>query len=216
MPLDITYEDFMTPGQVLLLKEDCRKKAQTLSVTDGRTHPVRNWAIIHVALDTGLRVSEICNLRIRDLLLDREYASLIVRNGKGNNKRGVKIGTALRQHLIEFLAWKKENGESTARSAPLFVSARTYPLQRGGQAGRHLTRSAVYRIFKGCAAEADLPDRFSIHSCRHTYASLLYRASEYNIRLVQKQLGHRSIQTTQIYADVLNEDAVLAVDKLPQ
>lgn len=216
MPLDITHEDFMTPDQVLALKESCREKAQVLSIVDGRTHPVRNWAIIHVALDAGLRVSEICNLRIRDLLLERENASLIVRNGKGNNKRGVKIGTALRQHLIEFLAWKKETGELTARTAHLFVSSRARSSRTGGQTDLPLTRSAVYRIFKGCAAEIGLPERFSIHSCRHTYASLLYRASQYNIRLVQKQLGHRSIQTTQIYADVLNEDAVLAVDKLPQ
>jgi site-specific recombinase XerD len=45
---------------------------------------------------------------------------------------------------------------------------------------------------------------------------MLYRASNYNLRLVQKQLGHRSIQTTQIYADVLDEDAVAAVENLPQ
>ena len=45
---------------------------------------------------------------------------------------------------------------------------------------------------------------------------MLYRASNYNLRLVQKQLGHRSIQTTQIYADILSEDAVVAVERLPQ
>ncbi len=206
MPLEITHEDFMTPEQVLALKEYCRKNAQDPAL-DGRKNPVRDWAILHVALDTGLRVSEICSLRIRDCMLDHGNASLIVRHGKGNRKRGVKIGSALRQHLLEFLAWKEKNGESTAGRAPLFVSSRT---------GGPLTRSAVYRIFKAVAEEIGLPKRFSIHSCRHTYASLLYRASDYNIRLVQKQLGHRSIQTTQIYADVLNEDAMIAVDRLPQ
>ena len=74
----------------------------------------------------------------------------------------------------------------------------------------------VYRIFRKHADAVGIPKRFSIHSCRHTYASLLYRASDFNLRLVQKQLGHRSIQTTQIYADVLNEDAVIAVERLPQ
>jgi site-specific recombinase XerD len=44
----------------------------------------------------------------------------------------------------------------------------------------------------------------------------LYKASKYNIRLVQKQLGHSSIQTTQIYADVLSDDAAVAVENLPQ
>jgi integrase/recombinase XerD len=129
-----------------------------------------------------------------------------VRNGKGDKKRGVRIGSPLREHIGRFIAWKDEKGESTGPRAPLFVSARGGPL----------TRTAVYRIFRRLADEVGIPRRFSIHSCRHTYASMLYRASNYNLRLVQKQLGHRSIQTTQIYADVLSEDAVVAVENLPQ
>ncbi len=205
MPLEITHEDFLTPQQVHALKADCRRRAESPG-PDGRTNPVRDWAILHVALDAGLRVSEICDLRIRDVILDRENASLIVRDGKGHKKRGVKMGKDLRDHLAEFLAWKGRGGESTSAREPLFVSSRGGPL----------TRTAVYRIFKEVAQAIGLPARFSIHSCRHTYASLLYRASEFNIRLVQKQLGHRSVQTTQIYADVLSEDAAIAVNKLPQ
>jgi len=222
MALEITQEDFMSPEQVLALKEHCRKMAR-LADADARRNPIRDWAILHVALDAGLRVSEICDLRIRDVILDNGSASLIVRNGKGNKKRGVKIGKALRNHLEEFIMWKERSGESTAvrefimwkeRSgestavrAPLFVSSRS---------GQALTRTAIYRIFKANASHVGIPTRFSIHSCRHTYASLLYRASKYNIRLVQKQLGHSSIQTTQIYADVLSSDAAIAVDNLPQ
>lgn len=206
VPLEITHEDFLTLEQVHALKTHCRECAAAPEA-DGRKNPVRNWAILHVALDTGLRASEICNLRVRDLILDRENASLIVQDGKGHKKRGVKMGKALREHLAEFLAWKEQVGESMTGHASLFVSSRN---------GGPLTRSAVYRIFKLNAEAISLPARFSIHSCRHTYASLLYRASEYNIRLVQKQLGHRSIQTTQIYADVLSEDAAIAVNRLPQ
>jgi integrase len=49
-----------------------------------------------------------------------------------------------------------------------------------------------------------------------TYVSMLCRASHFSIRLVRKQLGHRSTQTTRVYADVLSEDAALAVENLPQ
>lgn len=206
MALEITQEDFMSPDQVLALKDHCREMAKRAQ-EDGRRNPVRDWAILHVALDSGLRVSEICDLRVRDVILDNGSASLIVRNGKGSKKRGVKIGRALRDHLEEFIAWKDKNNESTSARAPLFVSSRT---------GKALTRTAIYRIFKANAHQVGIPQRFSIHSCRHTYASLLYRASKYNIRLVQKQLGHSSIQTTQIYADVLSNDAAVAVDNLPQ
>ena len=205
MALELTQEDFLTPAQVKLLKDHCRARAAA-GVHDRRRHPVRDWAILHVALDAGLRVSEICALRVGDVILDSDHASIIVRDGKGHKKRGVRIGSALRDHLAEFIAWKAEHGESISNRAPLFVSLRGGPL----------TRSAVFRIFKTNARAVGIPSRFSIHSCRHTYASLLYRASNYNIRLVQKQLGHSSIQTTQIYADVLSEDAAIAVDRLPQ
>jgi len=205
MPLEVTHEDFLTPDQVAALKSYCRERAEAGSV-DKRENPVRDWAILHLALDSGLRVSEICSLVIRDLVLDRGHASVIVRHGKGDKKRGVRIGMALRDHLESFLEWKRGRGESTTSTAPLFVSLRGGPL----------TRTAVYRIFRNCADSVGIPARFSIHSCRHTYASMLYRASSFNLRLVQKQLGHRSIQTTQIYADILSEDAVVAVENLPQ
>ncbi len=205
MPLDITHEDFLTPNQVLALKSYCRDRAEQ-ALAANRKRPVRDWAILHVALDSGLRVSEICDLQIRDVILDRDHASLIVRDGKGGKKRGVRMGSALMQHLAEYIDWKAAMGEAVSGRAPLFVSSRQGPL----------TRTAVYRIFRKHADAVDIPKRFSIHSCRHTYASLLYRASDFNLRLVQKQLGHRSIQTTQIYADVLNEDAIVAVENLPQ
>jgi len=205
MPLEITHEDFLTPTQALSLKSYCRSCADEAQ-RQGKKRPIRDWGILHVALDAGLRVSEICDLQIRDAILDRGHSALIVRDGKGGKKRGVRMGSALRQHLADFIEWKESIGESVSGRAPLFVSSRKGPL----------TRTAVYRIFRKHADAVEIPKRFSIHSCRHTYASLLYRASDFNLRLVQKQLGHRSIQTTQIYADVLNEDAVLAVDNLPQ
>jgi len=202
MSLEITREDFLTLEQVTKLKNHCRDRAAT-----GQRNGIRDWAILHLALDTGLRVSEICSLKMRDIILEQEHASLIVRDGKGHKKRGVNVGDALHQHLLGFIDWKKKAGQSIGPSASLFISSR----------GAHaLTRTAIYRIFKANACVLGFPSRFSIHSCRHTYASLLYRASKYNIRLVQKQLGHRSIQTTQVYADVLSEDAVIAVNKLPQ
>lgn len=202
MSLEITQEDFLTIEQVTKLKNHCRDRAAS-----GERNGIRDWAILHLALDTGLRVSEICSLKIRDIILEQEHASLIVRDGKGHKKRGVNVGDPLREHLLGFIDWKKKAAQSIGPSASLFISS------RGGHA---LTRTAIYRVFKTNARILGLPSRFSIHSCRHTYASLLYRASKYNIRLVQKQLGHRSIQTTQVYADVLSEDAVIAVNKLPQ
>ena len=81
MPLEVTHEDFLSPEQVRALKEHCRRRAEG-GEGDRRERPVRDWAIIHVALDAGLRVSEICALQIRDVILDQGHSSLIVRHGK--------------------------------------------------------------------------------------------------------------------------------------
>lgn len=205
MPLQLTREDFMTPEEVRRLKGVLRRAAAE-ALKKGKKGPVRDWAILHVALDAGLRVSEIISLRVGDLILDPGHSAIIVRHGKGGKKRGVDIGQALREHLLEYLEWKRAVGESTAPEALLFLSPR----------GGGLTRQAVYHMFKRYARLAGLPDRFTIHSCRHTYASMLYKASRYNLRLVQKQLGHASIRTTQVYADVLSQDALEAVNGLPQ
>ncbi|MBC7318890.1 tyrosine-type recombinase/integrase [Candidatus Bipolaricaulota bacterium] len=205
MPLQLTLEDFMTPEQVHRLKTVARKAAEE-ALRRGKKAPVRDWAILHVALDAGLRVSEIVNLKVGDLLLEPGQAAIIVRRGKGGKIRSVHIGEALRRHLLEFLEWKKLVGEPVSEDSYLFLSPRGGPL----------TRQAVWLMFKRYAKKAGLPNRFTIHTCRHTYASLLYRASKYNLRLVQMQLGHASIRTTQVYADVLAHDALEAVNGLPQ
>ena len=205
MPLQLTLEDFMTPEQVHRLKAVARKAAEE-ALKRGHKGPVRDWAILHVALDAGLRVSELAHLRVGDLLLEPGHGAIIVRRGKGGKERSVHIGEPLRRHLQEFLEWKKLVGEPVSPEAYLFLSPRGGPL----------TRQALWLMFKRYAKKAGLPERFTIHTCRHTYASLLYRASRYNLRLVQKQLGHASIRTTQVYADVLAQDALEAVNGLPQ
>jgi len=59
-----------------------------------------------------------------------------------------------------------------------------------------------------------LPEHYSIHCCRHTYACELYRASGYNLRLVQKQLGHSNSRITEVYADIFHPDTEKSLEKL--
>ncbi len=215
MPLELTQEDFLAPDQVRRLKAHARREAEAAR-RNGQKGSVRDWAILHVALDAGLRVSEIVALRVGDLLLDQGHSAIIVRHGKGGKERGVDIGHALRDHLREYIEWKATVGEPIGPDDLLFRSPRS-SVNRSTDAPAHrLSRQAVYLMFKRQARAADLPSRFTIHSCRHTYASMLYRASKFNLRLVQKQLGHASIRTTQVYADVLSADALEAVNGLPQ
>ncbi|MFI5341449.1 MAG: tyrosine-type recombinase/integrase [Candidatus Methylomirabilales bacterium] len=72
----------------------------------------------------------------------------------------------------------------------------------------------VWRVVKGRMAAVDLDPRYATHTCRHTYATHLYRASGADLKIVQEQLGHASIKTTTIYAKVTKEDKARAADTL--
>ncbi len=77
-----------------------------------------------------------------------------------------------------------------------------------------MTRFGIGTVFKTIAKAAGIDSHHSIHSCRHTYATNLYKASGYNLRMVQKQLGHSSITTTSVYSDVINKDLDQALENM--
>ena len=77
-----------------------------------------------------------------------------------------------------------------------------------------MTRTGIQQVFKKWAKKAGIPAHYSIHPLRHTYATNLYKASGYNLRLVQRQLGHSSPTVTQVYADVMDTDVEEALRNL--
>jgi len=195
---------FLSTREVERLLRAARTRAEQSGGSAGR-RAVRDYLIVHLALSTGLRVSEVANLRCGDIFIEDGMSSLIVRRGKGGKPRSVAFNGALKEHLVEYLRWKTTVGEPVADDAPLLVSSGT---------GSFMTTRAIQKAFKRCAALARLSPHYSMHSCRHTYACHLYKASGWNLRLVQKQLGHASIATTQVYADVMQPDARRALERL--
>ena len=167
---------------------------------------VRDYLIIHLALATGLRVMEIAALTCGDVFLG-DGCSVLVKKGKGGKRRLVFFNTAFREHGKEYLSWKERIGESTEPDAPLLLSSNT---------GGHLTTRAIQKAFKRCASEARLPSTYAIHCLRHTHACALLKASKWNLRLVQKQLGHARISTTEVYADVMAPDIKKALERMYQ
>lgn len=178
-------------------KEDAEKKGNKVAV--------RDYFIINLALLTGLRVDEMANLKCGDVCIEDGMSSLIVRNGKCGKTRVVKFNGDLRGHFVEYFRWKEMVGEGIEPENPVLTS---------DIINAHFTTRALQKAFKRCAKKAGLNGDYSIHSLRHTYACELYKASGYNLRLVQKQLGHSSIQTTQVYADVIGPDMNNALRKL--
>lgn len=200
----------LEPGKFLTSKEagellsDAKHQAK-LAHARSKKVAVRDYFIIHLALATGLRVMEIAALKCGDVHLSNTICSLLVRRGKGSKKRQVLFTGALKKHCKEYLKWKQLIGESLEPEEPLIVSSNT---------GGHLTTRAIQKVFKRCAEKARLRASYSIHCCRHSYACFLLKASNWNLRLVQKQLGHSKITTTQVYADVMLPEIKKALDKL--
>ena len=132
----------------------------------------RNRLIVRLIYATGVRVSELCAINVEDI--DFEEQTIRVK-GKGDKIRTVFVDEETLEDIDEFIGNKIEG--------PLFV----------GQQGNHISPRTVQHIFKENA-----PDGITPHKIRHSYASELYRRSK-NLRVVQENLGHSSIKTTEIY-----------------
>lgn len=162
------------------------------------------WFLVELAFESGLRVFEIVGLVCGDLVVSVDRCGVMVRRGKCGRSRFVRVRKMFAQECREFLVWKSSIGESVLTDEPVFHSVIS---------GGHLTVRALQQMFAR-VCERNSVVGHSIHDCRHTYASFLYRSSGRNLRLVQRQLGHASIRTTEVYAHVFDQDADLAVEGL--
>ena len=193
----LTPDKFLNEDEVQKLRKVCINTAD-LARSKHQFKPIRDWMIIDLAIQAGLRVGEISNLEIRDLFIEKGHSHIHIRQGKGNKSRLVTIGESLRKHIHRYLRERKFRG--------LFL----FSSERSDQ----MTTSAIQKAVKKAFALAGLPSHYSVHSLRHTYATLLYKSSGNNLRLVQQQLGHRSVQTTTVYANVMDEDVEKAVNSI--
>lgn len=182
----------------VMLKEKEKAKKKKIQT------PVKDWFLVELAINTGLRVSEIVELNCGDFFIERCF--VLIRKGKGGKERIVKFSRKFKSEIEEYIKWKKTINEGIDKSDPVFYSSRT---------NSRITKRALQKAFKRCLKKAKIPeDKYSIHCLRHTYASYLYKESRYNLRLVQLQLGHSSIKVTEVYAQVLDPDLEKAVEKL--
>jgi len=150
----------------------------------------RDRALLEVLYATGCRATEVCTLRLGDLVLEERHLRC---HGKGDKQRMVPIGMRAIGAIELYLETSRD--QLLARAAgpceTLFLS----------RAGRPLDRIQLWRIVKRYVARAGIPLEISPHSLRHSFATHLL-AGGADLRQVQEMLGHASIQTTQIYTHV--------------
>ena len=157
---------------------------------------LRDRALLELLYAAGLRVSEALRLDAEDLSLDGAFVRVI---GKGDRERLVPIGEValdwLRRYLDEARpAWLAIAHVAPTRGGPVFLTER----------GRRLGRQQAWALVKRAAAAADLDDRVSPHTFRHSFATHLLEGGA-DLRIVQELLGHATISTTQLYTHLTGE-----------
>lgn len=159
--------------------------------TDAKTHyqkrnALRDVAIIELLFATGMRISELCSLKMNDINL---YDRTILIYGKGAKERRIQIGN---DDVICILEEYKSNFlDDMQKCNHFFVN----------QAGRPLSDQAVRRMINKYSSLASIEQHITPHMFRHTFATSLLEA-DVDIRYIQKMLGHSSINITEIYTHV--------------
>ncbi len=185
--------------------------------------------LIELLYGTGMRISEACTLRVRDIDLGR--AQIIVRAGKGDKDRVVMLPVSLHQRLSEQIAaveqrWREDvaRGGGYAPVPEALVHKRpraghelpwqfVFPssLMRRDECGRgvrwHTDSSALDRVVYAAAQRAGIGKRVTCHTFRHSFATHVLEAG-YDIRQVQTLLGHAALKTTMIYTHLMNKPAI--------
>lgn len=169
--------------QVLSIEEvDAISGACDTSTPLGR----RNRAIIETLYGCGLRVSELCALRLPQVNT-REMFMLVT--GKGDKQRMVPMSPVAARLIEDYVA--TDRGERTPRRGDEDI---VFLNNRGGR----LTRVMIFYIIRDLAARAGIVKEVSPHTLRHSFATHLLEGGA-NLRAIQQMLGHESIATTQIY-----------------
>ena len=185
--------------------EDSKKLLNATQNEDNRNME-RDYAIITLFLNCGMRLSELVGININDIDFSENKMTVI---GKGNKERTIYLNKACVRAIHEYLDVRPKDGIKTdklnSRKA-LFLSERR----------EHISKRTVQHIVDKELTAAGLDTKkYSTHKLRHTAATLMYQYGNVDIRALQEVLGHESISTTEIYTHVANKQARDAIENNP-
>lgn len=170
--------DVLSVGEVAAIIESVRVEAPP-----GR----RDRAILEMLYGCGLRVSELCSLRISHVYADEGFARIV---GKGNKERLVPLGEPAAEAFISYL---EVRGDAYA---PMYDDIAFL-----NRFGKPMSRVAVFNMIKKQALAAGVVKNISPHTFRHSFATHMIENGA-DLRVVQEMLGHESVLTTEIYTHI--------------
>jgi site-specific recombinase XerD len=185
-----------------LSAEESVELLRTVNSDDESRFKERNFCIITLFLNCGMRLSELVGLNLSDL--DRDLRSMRVM-GKGAKERVIYLNDACRTAIENYIKVREKNPAGGHRNA-LFLSARRTRISK------QMVQTVVYKYLDA----AGLDNRgLSVHKLRHTAATLMYQTGKVDIRVLKDILGHEQLNTTQIYTHVSNSEMERAMKENP-
>ena len=187
----------------LTLDESKKLLNVTCSDEDENENAIRDYAIITLFLNCGMRLSELVGINIKDITFSECKLNVI---GKGNKERTIYLNNACISAINEYLLARPKEGIKYDSKDALFLSERR----------ERISNRTVQLIVKKELQKAGLDiNKYSVHKLRHTAATLMYQYGNVDIRALQELLGHESISTTEIYTHVDNSQIRNAVESNP-
>ncbi len=187
---------FLSIEESLLLLEAVKNDRESKSRT-------RDYAIITLFLNCGMRVSELVGINMNDI--DREFRSLTV-TGKGNKQRIVYLNSACRDALSDYFMERVSETRAKADTPALFLSNREQRIS---------VKTVQWLVYKYLDLAGLESKHYSVHKLRHTAATLMYQSGQVDVRVLKDILGHEQLNTTQIYTHVSNRSMEEAMENNP-
>jgi site-specific recombinase XerD len=163
----------------------------------------RDYCILTLFLNCGLRLAELCGLNVNDVNFENE--TLIV-TGKGNKQRLVYLNDACIKALKDYLAVRPAGSLKGDDRKALFIS------RLNKRIGRQAVQLMVYHYLEEIGLNGQ---HYSVHKLRHTAATLMYQHGEVDVLILKDMLGHEQLSTTEIYTHLENKQLRDAAKKNP-
>lgn len=174
---------------------------ELLNSVDG-PYKERDYCILTLFLNCGLRLAELCALNLSSISSDGTITVI----GKGNKERMVYLNSACLDAITRYLQVRPNEGVPVTDKNALFISRNK----------KRISPKTVQHLVKTYLEKSGLGDKgYSTHKLRHTAATLMYQHGDVDIRVLKDILGHANLGTTQIYTHVSDKQIKNAVDSNP-
>ena len=189
-PSEVLFSPKVKKSLPNILTEDEILNLLDIELTDNFSY--RNKTMMELMYATGLRVSELINLRLQDIDLNEDIIRTL---GKGSKERIIPIGDYAKEYLEKYIY--EYRGSMLKKECCEFLFLNNH--------GKKMTRQGFFKIIKKIAKEKGIDKELSPHTLRHSFASHLLKYGA-DLRTIQELLGHSDISTTQIYTHITNEE----------